>query len=156
MNNEAKQRMDGDDEPHWGDVAKFFRGNFNTLLGHEDEWRFQVWMDAGKLKDLLDDYDLRGAWKESAEHALEAWPARWRKPNHVLFDTSSLYHGTPDTQHGNEYAGGDWVEQEDGQQAFRPSAHMLDTTHPCAWLKAVMRTEYPHISLCINKDDSHE
>lgn len=147
--------FDEHDEPHPGDVARFFRQNFNTLLGHEEEWRFHVWMDEANLGEMLDDYDLRGVFQIDPS-CMGDWPASFRKPNHLLFDTSSRYHGTPDTQHGDAYEGGVWSATDDGDLIFSPSAHMLKTTHPASWMAAQMRHDYPAVMLCLPKDCSHE
>lgn len=149
-----KEPFDGSNEAHPGDVAKFFRQNFNTLLGHDEEWRFQIWLDQGDLDEFLDDYDLRGAFQENPD-SIGDWPARFRKPNHLLFDTSSRYHDTPSPQ-GGAYEGGTWSATEDGQLIFSPSAAMLGSTHPANWLEAQMRHDYPAVMLCLPKDCTHE
>lgn len=152
---EQRQAFDGGDESHWGDVVKFFRANFNSPLSHEQEWRFQCWLDGTDLADRLDDYDLRGWWLEFPDGGDE-YPATWRKPNHLLFDTGSKYHGLPNAQHGGAYCGGDWATNDDGGLVFRPSADMLRSTHPRAWLAARMRTDHPHITLCLPERDAHD
>lgn len=155
MDNEQKHRFDGEDDAHPGDLAKFYRQNFNTLLGHEDEWRFQVWMDEAGLSDMLDDYDLRGVFKDDPARS-DHWPAEYRKPNHLLFDSTSRYHGTPDVGRGGEYVGGTWSVSDEGRMIFTPSDHMLATTHPANWLAATMRTDYPEVILCLPKECQDE
>jgi hypothetical protein len=77
---------------------------FNTQLSPSDEAAYQAWANStGKGGDTYD-YDLRGAWKDSAQAASNGHlPDTWKKPNHPTFSTGSQY-STGDT------IGGSWQQ----------------------------------------------
>ncbi len=149
MEAEDRTKFDGDNAPGIGDIDRYWRGNFNTELTPEEEWRFTDWVDMASkrlgrdVSDDLADYDLRGAFKAGCCD----WPDKYRKPSHPLFSTASIYNGVPDPHNGGCYEGGECGETEDGRPTFRPSCKMLDTTHPVSWLKPAVREADPKIVL---------
>lgn len=150
MDTERKEHFEGPQAVTFGEVDRFYRENFNTLLSPEEEWRFHTTADALDL-DLTDDlvdYDLRGAFKDGGLFD-DNLPDKYRKPNHPLFDTESIYAGQPDIHNGGEYEGGQWGKDAAGNQTFTPSKKMLETTHPAAWMEAYMRHHEPEVSLVL-------
>jgi hypothetical protein len=161
---EQSSDLDGKDTPNFDEMRKFFRGNFNTGLDQEDEFRFHGWMDEQSkflgrdLSDDLDDYDLRGAYLEvcDCDDDMISWPSKFKKPNHPTFARDSIYHGAENTMTGGEFEGGDWGHrEEDGEKVttFRPSAKMLEWTHPEKWLKGHFARQLPDVELLIDSDD---
>ena len=155
---EKRERFEGDQEPDFEQVRQFYRQNFNTELSPEEEFRFHDWADRlGRQQNRyvledLDDYDLRGAFKEGAAAAENGrFSDRHKKPNHPTFSTESVYHGVPDPHHGGTYEGGTWGSAEDGRETFAPSRKMLQTTHPESWLRGYFREREPEVSLITGK-----
>lgn len=137
----------GGEKPAFGEVARFFRENFNSVLSPEDEWRFLTACDASdlNLEEILNVYDLRGAFQEGALQGGNRLN-KYKKPSHPTFSVDSIYHGRPDIHAGGEYVGGQWGEK-DGSTTFTPSQTMLDNTHPRAWLAGWMREHEPDVEL---------
>jgi hypothetical protein len=154
MDTERKEHFEGDKDPSFGEVERFFRMNFNTDLSPEEEFRFHDWADRESKKrgrDVLEDltdYDLRGAFKAGNVFGANGHGSdQWKKPNHPTFSNESAYHGTNDLQHGGAYEGGAWGKTPDGFDSFKPSRKMLDTTHPQTWLNGYMKDAEPDVML---------
>ena len=92
---------------------------YNTQLSPADEATFQKWaQDTGHTRDLQD-YDMRGAWKQGAEQGSDGhFTDQYKKPNHPTFSTESQYHGV------DGYQGGTWGG-DDNSPTFAPSAHNI-------------------------------
>lgn len=89
---------------------------YNTTLSPEEEKRFQAWAKANHRERDTYDYDLRGAWKASAQEAENGHlPDTFKKPNHPTFSIESQYNG----KDGN--LGGRWVEVGKDKWAYEPS-----------------------------------
>lgn len=148
MDTERKEHFEGGMPTTFGEVDRYFRSNFNTLLSPEEEWRFHAVCDEESLNldDELTDYDLRGAFKDGSMYENNR-PDKYRKPNHPLFDSHSIHNGTPDIHNGGEYEGGEWGKSDCGRYTFKPSVKMLETTHPIGWLSAWMRQHEPGVVL---------
>lgn len=128
----------------------WFKNRFNTKLSADDESKFSEWAKkSGKDPDSETiDYDLRGAWKKSAEiggngHMTD----EFKKPNHPTFSDQSKYHGTS-APWGGSYVGGKWSE-ENGKTRYQPSRTMLDKTHDVDRLKSYMEEREPGIELVL-------
>jgi hypothetical protein len=152
--NESKYEFDNREVTPWADVVKFYRENFNTQLSHDEEWKFHIWMDELDMEDRLNDYDLRGAWKDGAM-AKDNLPSKYKKPNNLTFDETSIYSGQPDLHNGGEYEGGQWGATQDGCTTFRPSMKMLKTTHPDKWIRAELAISCPEVKF-VMPEDCHE
>ena len=111
--------------------------NFNTKLSPQEEAGFQQWAvseseKAGKDKFRdLEDYDLRGAWKEIQSGEMKPDERghlgdKYKKPNHPTFSDQSIYHNTKDPKTGERYLGGTWGEKGD---TFAPSTTTVSYTH---------------------------
>ena len=150
METERKEKFEGPKATTFGAVDNFFRENFNTLLSPEEEWRFHNTVDALCLclQDDMVDYDLRGAFKDEGLFDNNL-PDKYRKPNHPLFDVTSIYNGQPDLYNGGVYQGGEWGTNDEGMRTFKPSAEMIKTTHPAGWMKAWMRQHEPEVILIV-------
>ncbi len=150
MNTEQKEHFTGSKPVTFGEVDRFYRENFNTLLSADEEWRFHTVCDelCLDLGEALVDYDLRGAFKDGSLYE-DNRPNKYRKPNHPLFDTDSIYNGLPDLQHGGEYEGGTWGKTDGNRDTFTPSAKMLETTHPIGWIKGWIKQNEPSIKLVV-------
>lgn len=85
---------------------------YNTTLTPAEEKQFEAWaQQQNRLGDLYD-YDLRGAWKASAQEAANGHlPDTYKKPNHPTFSRESMY-STP------EMPGGEWLDAGGGKWAF--------------------------------------
>lgn len=97
------QLLNNGAEPSFEEIRKFYKENFNTQLSPDEEFRFHSWADelGQKLgRDMLEDledYDLRGAFKDGAAAGENNnFTDRFKKPNHPTFSNESIYHGTPD------------------------------------------------------------
>lgn len=162
MTTGERNEFDGKDKPTFDEMRKFYRENFNTQLSPEEEFRFHDWADSvGKriktdLMEWLDDYDLRGAFKEGAcfddEAAEMHFPSKFKKPNNLTFATDSIYHGAVDLHHGGTYEAGEMGVLQDGTPTFSPSKKMLETTHPRQWVEAKFRTDAPEFELFLPKE----
>lgn len=102
-------------------MARDYSDQFNTKLKPEEEAEFQQWAkDSGREGDVYD-YDLRGAWKASAEEAGNGHlPDTFKKPNHPTFSTDSQYSGKGGA------TGGTWGKRADGKWTFDASATNLE------------------------------
>jgi len=128
----------------------WFKNRFNTKLSSEDESKFAEWAKkSGKDPDSETiDYDLRGAWKKSAEVGENGHMTdEFKKPNHPTFSDQSKYHGTS-APWGGSYVGGKWSE-ENGKTRFQPSRTMLNKTHDVDRLKSYMKDREPDIELVL-------
>lgn len=157
MDTERKEHFEGPKETTFGEIDRYFRENFNTVLSPDEEWRFHTVCDemCKCLEDELTDYDLRGAFKDGGLY-VNVLPNKYRKPNHPLFDTESIYDGMPDIHHGGEYEGGSWGRSESGRDVFIPSKKMIATTHPKGWLKGWMVNHHPSILLMLDMDNGRD
>lgn len=99
-----------------------FSDQYNTQLSPAEEAQFRAWAaKAGRLRDVYD-YDLRGAWKASAQEAANGHlPDTYKKPNHPTFSAESVYSGK------NGAVGGTWTQNSRGQWQFTPSEYNLRT-----------------------------
>lgn len=101
-----------------------FFNKYNTQLDPIDEEKFVDWAaDNNKLNDV-EDYDLRGFYKQQGQldergHAAD----QFKKPNHPTFSNESIYNG----QDG--YNGGVWSEVGD-KTHFAPSETNLQMRSP--------------------------
>lgn len=154
MDTERKEHFEGPKDSTFGEIERFYRTNFNTLLSPDEEWRFHCVCDETELDldEELADYDLRGAFKDGSLYE-DNRPDKYRKPNHPLFSVTSIYHGTPDLQHGGEYEGGECGQGEEGEATFKPSQKMLETTHPAGWLKPWVREHAAKVRLMLPESD---
>jgi len=115
-----------------------YTDKFNTPLSPKDEMEFQVWAH-DKSSDLnreilndLQDYDLRGYWKERGKvedlsNPSAHLPDKYKKPNHPTFSTDSKYSGL--VQDGVKYMGGQWSDLGNNRWKYVPSKEMLTNTH---------------------------
>lgn len=156
MDTERKEHFNGPKDATFGEIERFYRENFNTMLSPDEEWRFHCVCDETDvdLGEALVDYDLRGAFKDGSLYE-DNRPDKYRKPNHPLFSVISIYHKTPDLQHGGEYEGGEFGQDECCCQTFKPSEKMLKTTHPAGWLKAWIREHAPKIKVILPEAEKH-
>lgn len=129
-----------------------FTDKYNTKLTPLEEARFQEEMK-GRLGDLYD-YDLRGAWKEAKEKAMNESPAnglvgfnawtdtvadfgdghgidKFKKPNHITFSDESKYHGV------DGYKGGHWDKDKRGSYTYTPPKDSMwsDEERKEYWMK---------------------
>jgi hypothetical protein len=142
---------------------EFYTVNYNTDLSPKAEEKFQAWLkgqskDKGKdmSKDLID-YDLRGFWKAGA-HAEEKsghGPDTYKKPNHPTFSDESKYSGMI-APHGGNYMGGKWDKDDDNNDTFTPSKHMMANTHKADMLKKYMAEREPNTILILPTEDVKE
>lgn len=128
---------------------QYFVVNFNTKLSPEEESAFQVWAAQNGRANDVEDYDIRGAWRELAAGAMEEADNghlgdKYKKPNHPTFSDQSVYHNT-EAPHG-KWVGGRWGEDEEGP-TYTPSAEMLKTTHPVGFLQSYMQEREPDVRL---------
>lgn len=141
--------------PSQTDWNQYFRDNYNSSLSPKEEAAFVAWAQQFSkvrgydvLKDLQD-YDLRGYWKESggkvdrSPHLTD----RFKKPNHPTFSDESKYSGVASPFGGN-FVGGQWIESEDGWQ-FKASKEMLEQTHDPVWLEKYMQKVEPDVKLVL-------
>lgn len=98
--------------------------NYNTPLEPADEAKFQHFLaESGKQGDL-ENYDLRGFWKNNAHLAENGHgPDTWKKPNHPTFSDESIYSGPYAT-------GGKWVPLAHGKWRFDASPDNLKHQTP--------------------------
>jgi hypothetical protein len=112
-------------------MADSFADQFNTPLPTAEEERFQGWVGrqstaAGRnLENDLEDYDLRGWWKQNNGKPLGEGHLtdEFKKPNHPTFSTDSKYSGT------DGFKGGSWVK-DSGAWTFRPGETNLKMFSP--------------------------
>lgn len=94
-----------------------YTNDFNTDLSQEEESEFQEFAAKNNLLKDLPDYDVRGAWK-AIQGGTDPrgyggfWNDRFKKPNHPLFSTESIYHGKTNEKTGEIYEGGIWEKIE--------------------------------------------
>lgn len=138
--------------------AQYYRERFNTELSPEEEFKFHDWADqvgnaqGRNVLDDLEDYDLRGAWKEGAQAAGNGHlPDTYKKPNHPTFSDESKYHGA-EAPDGSKYEGGHWDEM-DGKTTYTPSRRMLEKSHPVDWLRGYMNEREPDVQLVLPKEE---
>lgn len=93
---------------------------YNTKLSKEDEAKFQTWAtDNNRLGDLQN-YDMRGWWKQNGTQDTRGhFTDEFKKPNHPTFSDESIYHGTD----GNK--GGTWGKNGE-KDTFKPSKTNLE------------------------------
>lgn len=78
---------------------------YQTQLSAEEEAHFQQWR-AALPHDLqnMDDYDLRGAWRENFRAAANGHLGdKYKMPNHMTFSNESQYSNA-------QHAGGSWAD----------------------------------------------
>ena len=135
---------------------KFYTDNYNTDLSPKAEEKFQAWLgeqSEAKGKDMskdLIDYDVRGFWKAGA-HAEEKsghGPDTYKKPNHPTFSDESKYSGMI-APHGGNYLGGKWGKDDENNDTFTPSEHMMANTHKADMLKKYMAEREPNTILIL-------
>ena len=135
---------------------KFYTDNYNTDLSPKAEEKFQAWLgeqSKAKGKDMskdLIDYDVRGFWKAGA-HAEEKsghGPDTYKKPNHPTFSDESKYSGMI-APHGGNYMGGKWGKDDENNDTFTPSEHMMANTHKADMLKKYMAEREPNTILIL-------
>lgn len=135
---------------------KFYTDNYNTDLSPKAEEKFQAWLgeqSEAKGKDMskdLIDYDVRGFWKAGA-HAEEKsghGPDTYKKPNHPTFSDESKYSGMI-APHGGNYLGGKWGKDDENNDTFTPSEHMMANTHNADMLKKYMAEREPNTILIL-------
>lgn len=103
---------------------------YNTKLSKPDEEKFQSWAaDNGRTADL-ENYDMRGWWKQNGKTDAQAqgddrghFTDEFKKPNHPTFSDESKYHGVDDNK------GGTWGTK-DGKDTFTPSETNLKNMTP--------------------------
>lgn len=107
-----------------------FTKKYNTPLSKAEEKAFQEWAVSESKKQgrnvLMDlqDYDLRGFWKNSQGYDDRGHGTdEFKKPNHPTFSTESKYNGVD----GNK--GGEWVETPQGFK-FKASETQLKFYSP--------------------------
>jgi hypothetical protein len=142
---------------------KFYTDNYNTDLSPKAEEKFQAWLgeqSEAKGKDMskdLIDYDVRGFWKAGA-HAEEKsghGPDTYKKPNHPTFSDESKYSGMI-APHGGNYMGGKWGKDDENNDTFTPSEHMMANTHKADMLKKYMAEREPNTILILPTEDVKE
>ena len=142
---------------------KFYTDNYNTDLSPKAEEKFQAWLgeqSKAKGKDMskdLIDYDVRGFWKAGA-HAEEKsghGPDTYKKPNHPTFSDESKYSGMI-APHGGNYMGGKWGKDDENNDTFTPSEHMMANTHNADMLKKYMAEREPNTILILPTEDVKE
>lgn len=90
---------------------------YNTPLSPQEERAFQQWAVKQKRAGDTYDYDLRGAWKTSAQEATNGHlPDTWKKPNHPTFSSESRYSSA-------QMPGGKWIEGKGGAWVFQASPY---------------------------------
>lgn len=108
---------------------EYFKDNFNTPLTPEEEVAYKNWLGIVGREDNTKDYDLRGAFKESAAadnrgHLTD----RYKKPNHPTFSDESIYNNTLSPL-GVPFQGGQWKKEGQGW-TYQPSDFMMQYTEP--------------------------
>lgn len=119
--------------------ARDFSDRYNTQLTPEQEQVFQLWaanmsnkLGRNILNDLYD-YDMRGAFLEGlTPDGNLHWNDKFKKPNHITFSDSSIYHNV------DGYKGGHWSKDKHGSYVFTPSDNMVysDEDRENYWLKS--------------------
>ncbi len=134
---------------------KYWRNNFNTELGDEDERAYQNWLEEQKTatgRDLSNDefdYDTRGYWKNMGSNDSRGHgPDTYKKPNHPSFSNESIYHGTR-SPWGDPYEGGQWAEASPGKFTYTPSKSMLKKTHSVPLMKDYFKRVEPDTQLIV-------
>jgi len=139
-------------------MDNWYANNFNTPLKAVDESAFQSWV-ADKSKTLnrdfirqLDDYDLRGFWKNGGSD----WngghmPDTYKKPNHPTFSDESIWNGAQGPM--GPYVGGKWIGSDKNGWKFEPSVQMLRTTHNADSLMEYMANNEPGVEIVWPKMD---
>lgn len=134
----------------------YWKQNYNTKLSDENEARFKNWIAAqskARGRDMSNDdidYDLRGYWlnggykSEAAGHM----PDTYKKPNHPTFSNESIYHGQPDPW-GGKFDGGKWEGDDKTGWAFKPTHHMLSSTHNLEAMKRYMAENEKGVKLVL-------
>lgn len=94
-----------------------FTEQYNTVLSAAEEKAFTKWAKANQREFDVEDYDLRGAWKElNSGQMTEAENGhlgdKYKKPNHPTFSDQSVYHGA------DGYYGGSWNEGPNDTVSF--------------------------------------
>lgn len=95
------------------------RDKYNTYLQPDQEAAFQDWANKMGKQNDVEDYDLRGFYKDNPGyiHSPDAHMTDlYKKPNHPTFSDQSMYHGVD----GN--FGGSWGQDMSGKDYFQPSA----------------------------------
>jgi hypothetical protein len=78
---------------------------YNTQLSPEEEAQFQQWAQKNNKLNDLQDYDLKGFWKDNQKFSDNGHGSdTYKKPNHPTFSDQSKYHGV------NGLEGGQWDE----------------------------------------------
>lgn len=158
---DAMDAAEGEDASAGDDT--FYTDNYNTDLSPKAEEKFQAWLkeqSKAKGRDMskdLMDYDLRGFWKSGA-HAEEKsghGPDTYKKPNHPTFSDESKYSGML-APHGGNYMGGKWDKDDDNNDTFTPSEHMMAHTHNRDTLKKYMAEREPNTILILPTKDVKE
>lgn len=101
-------------------VSRGYDDNYDTILGSQEEEKFQDWKTKNAPNDTGADYDLRGAYKANLSRDSEEahLPDTFKKPSHPTFSDQSKY-STPDAP------GGKWEKLDDNNDhswTFAPSA----------------------------------
>jgi hypothetical protein len=101
-----------------------FTEQYNTALPPYEEAKFHAWAhEHDKLLDL-EDYDLRGLWKQTGglmPAGEQHGPDTYKKPNHPTFSDESVYHGV------DGHLGGHWTQS--GAQSWQFDAGPSNLKH---------------------------
>lgn len=136
------------------------KDKFNTALSPKEEMEFQVWAH-DKSSDLnrellndLEDYDLRGYWKERGKkedlsNPESHLPDTYKKPNHPTFSDESKYSGV--VQDNVKYVGGKWSELGKDKWQYSPSREMMTNTHNSKSLEDYFKKYEPDSKLVLPK-----
>jgi hypothetical protein len=121
-----------------------YSGRYNTVLTPQEEVAFQAWAaKAGRLKDVYD-YDLRGAWRASAQEAANGHlPDTFKKPNHPTFSNESQYNGV------DGFKGGEWLGDDKAGWSYLPS-ETNTKFYPPTLLQDYFRSTEPDAKLILS------
>lgn len=119
-----------------------FTDKYNTKLTPEEEAEYQEWAKKEGRERDVEDYDLRGAWKElnsgtMTEDERGHLGDKYKKPNHPTFSNQSKYNGV------DGHVGGEWVETENGLEFVVGKSNMWSKDR----LRNYFETREPSVKL---------
>ena len=88
---------------------------YNTKLSKAEEEKFQTWAEENGRAADLENYDLRGWWKQNGKQDSRGhFTDEFKKPNHPTFSDESKYNGV------DGFKGGAWGKAGE-KDTFTPS-----------------------------------